>query len=81
MPEESIFLVMNIIAGVIIGGISGIIPLLTAIYHKKTCIGILGLIVCIPFGVIAVAFLGTMFLAPIFAGVIAIAIFLFLKKK
>lgn len=72
---------MAMIAGALVGGINGIIPLLIGINRKKPWIGVFALIVCIPFGVIAVAFWGAMLLTPIFACALALVIFLVYKNK
>lgn len=71
---------MAIIGGAFMGAVNGIIPLLIAIHRKMTFIGILGFMTCIPFGIIAVAFINAMLLTPIFACTLALVIFLVFKK-
>ena len=71
---------MAIIGGAFMGAVNGIIPLLIALHRNKTFIGILSLVTCIPFGIIAVAFINAMLLTPVFACALALVIFLVFKK-
>ena len=78
---DSVQLVMSILAGIIMGAVCGMIPLILGIMRKKLLLGILGMVLCLVCGVVAVAVLNMMFLTVIPAASMAGVIYLTTKSQ
>ena len=78
---DSVQLVMSILAGIIMGAVCGMIPLILGIMRKKLLLGILGMALCLICGVVAVAVMNMMFLTVLPAAIMAGVICLTAKSK
>lgn len=78
---ESVHLIMSIIAGIFMGGICGALPLAFGIMRKRLLLGILGMVLCLLCGVVAVAVLNMMFLTVLPAAIMAGIIYLTTQNK
>ena len=78
---DSVQLVMSILAGIIIGAVCGMILLILGIMRKELLLGILGMVLCLVCGVVAVAVLNMMFLTVIPAAIMTGVIYLTTNNK
>ena len=78
---ESVHLIMSIIAGILMGGICGALPLALGIMRKRLLLGILGMVLCLLCGVVAVAVLNMMFLTVLPAAIMTGIIYLTTQNK
>ena len=79
---DSFVLTTAIIGGFVIGGFWGTISLVVGIVRKRVWMGILGLVICIGFGVLmTTVFYKPATLSIVPAGIMALLIFLLSRTK